>query len=79
MRSGSRGEGFSTPPDYVINAGGAIGIIGMELLQRESSCFCKSLAVCAVLPRVGARYKRAHLSSYSFRGDARLGSTLRAG
>jgi hypothetical protein len=50
--------------------------------RRHSSAveqlFRKSLALCAVLPRVEARYKRAHLSAIRFEGLARLGSTLRA-
>ena len=38
-------------------------MIGADVAQLVEQLFCKSLALCAVLPRVEARYKRAHLSA----------------
>ena len=37
-----------------------------DVAQPVEQLFRKSLAVCAVLPRVEARYKRAHLSAIRF-------------
>jgi len=61
--------------DGVFADRGIAGSCGQHLYSRSGrhssaveQLFRKSLALCAVLPRVEARYKRAHLSAIRFEG-----------
>ena len=61
-------------PDSEVERGNSCCLTSSPILERRrhrsavEQLFRKSPALCAVLPRVEARYKQAHLSTIRFEG-----------